>query len=76
MSEATDHGDERLIQMANQIATFFRGQRSARGPAAETADHLKAFWTPDMRNTFRALAETEAGARLSEVARDAARLLS
>ena len=38
---------ERLIYMANQIATFFAAQ--AGDAAAGTAGHLKSFWDPQMR---------------------------
>ena len=38
---------ERLIYMANQIATFFVSQPG--DPAAGTAGHLTSFWDPQMR---------------------------
>lgn len=42
---------EKLIRMANQIATFFRSY-----PEDEALkgirDHLMAFWTPNMRRTL------------------------
>ncbi len=39
---------DKLVYMANQIGTFFKGQ----GPefaVAGTADHIKKFWDPRMR---------------------------
>lgn len=39
---------EKLVYMANQIATFFVSQGEAAAPAA-TAEHLKQFWEPRMR---------------------------
>jgi formate dehydrogenase subunit delta len=39
----------RLVQMANQIAAFFRAQGEA-ATIAGVADHLRRFWDPRMRN--------------------------
>lgn len=39
---------EKLVHMANQIATFFASQGEADAPAA-VADHLRQFWDPRMR---------------------------
>ncbi|HEX4407651.1 MAG TPA: formate dehydrogenase subunit delta [Xanthobacteraceae bacterium] len=42
---------DKLVYMANQIGTFFKGQ----GPdlaVAGTADHIKKFWDPRMRATI------------------------
>lgn len=44
----SDNADK-LIRMANQIATFFKGQ-GEEGAAAQVADHLRSFWTPRMRD--------------------------
>lgn len=44
----TGVGAERLVYMANQIATFFAAQPGEVG-AQQTADHLKNFWDPRMR---------------------------
>ena len=39
---------DKLVRMANQIATFFRTQADdAAVPAV--ADHIKSFWSPVMR---------------------------
>jgi formate dehydrogenase subunit delta len=49
---------EKLIRMANQIASFFRSypeDQATRG----IHDHLTAFWTPGMRQTLIALALQE-----------------
>ncbi len=51
----SDHADK-LIRMANQIATFFKGQGEEEA-AAQVADHLKAFWTPRMRQDLFVLAQ-------------------
>jgi formate dehydrogenase subunit delta len=38
---------DKLIRMANQIATFFESQPGACGPAV--AAHINDFWEPRMR---------------------------
>jgi formate dehydrogenase subunit delta len=38
---------QKLVRMANQIATFFASQ-PGETQAAEVAGHLKAFWEPRM----------------------------
>ena len=47
---------DKLIRMANQIATFFRSQP---GPdqAERVAAHLKDYWGPEMRADLKAQAE-------------------
>lgn len=53
--------DEKLIYMANQIATFFQSQ--PQGVAAEgVARHINEFWDPRMRRRFLEMAETETDA--------------
>jgi formate dehydrogenase subunit delta len=42
---------EKLVRMANQIATFFRAQGEATAPAM-VADHLEKFWEPRMRTAI------------------------
>ena len=39
---------EKMVRMANQIATFFESQPGA-GQADRVADHLNDFWEPRMR---------------------------
>lgn len=43
-----DHGQEKLIRMANQIATFFMSQPET-VRAAGVATHINRFWEPRMR---------------------------
>jgi formate dehydrogenase subunit delta len=49
---------DRLIQMANQIGTFFKSQGEAHA-APGIADHINKFWDPRMRSAI--LAHWEAG---------------
>ncbi|MBI6630592.1 formate dehydrogenase subunit delta [Pontibaca salina] len=60
---------DKLIMMANQIATFFQSQPGT-GQAESVAAHLNDFWEPRMRQQ---LAEYVAsgGPGLSPLARDA-----
>ncbi len=62
-----------LTRMANQIAAFFSTQPGA-DQAAEVAAHLKAFWSPQMRDML--CAQVDAGdADLSPLAQEAVRHL-
>ncbi|ODT88937.1 formate dehydrogenase subunit delta [Phenylobacterium sp. SCN 70-31] len=59
---------DRLIYMANQIASFFAAQP---GDAAEgVAAHIRSFWDPGMRTEIRAWG-TSGGEGLSPVALEA-----
>jgi formate dehydrogenase subunit delta len=50
---------DKLIYMANQIATFFRSQPGTDQPA-RVAAHIKDFWEPRMRlQLFRIVDGTE-----------------
>ena len=50
------NSDEKLVYMANQIASFFVAQGEAKAVPA-IADHIKKFWDPEMRRKFLALAD-------------------
>jgi formate dehydrogenase subunit delta len=47
---------EKLVHMANQIASFFAAQGEAKAVPA-IADHIQKFWDPEMRRKFLALAD-------------------
>ena len=64
---------ERLVYMANQIATFFKTQDDGEA-VADTADHIRKFWDPRMRQAIRSHVES-GGAGLDPVALAAVRLL-
>jgi formate dehydrogenase subunit delta len=54
---------EKLIRMANQIASFFRSypeEQAVKG----IHDHLVAFWTPSMRTSLIAAAGQENSSQL------------
>lgn len=46
---------EKLVRMANQIATFFESQPD--DPAVGVAQHINAFWDPRMRAQLLDLAK-------------------
>lgn len=60
---------DRLVYMANQIATFFASQPQT-AAVAGTREHIEKFWDPRMR---AAIAEHVAhgGAGLSPIAKEA-----
>ncbi|WP_296745506.1 formate dehydrogenase subunit delta [Mesorhizobium sp.] len=54
MSHDEDHiasTAEKLVRMANQIATFFHSKPREEGIAG-VADHINKFWEPRMRRQF------------------------
>ncbi|WP_417270144.1 formate dehydrogenase subunit delta [Celeribacter sp.] len=65
--------DDKLVRMANQIATFFATQPDA-DKAAKVAAHLTDFWDPAMRAQLSAYA-AQGGTGLDPLALDAAKLL-
>jgi formate dehydrogenase subunit delta len=48
--------DEKLVYMANQIASYFASQGETKAVPA-IADHIQKFWDPVMRKTFLGLAD-------------------
>ncbi len=65
--------DEKLIYMANQIATFFSVQGEARAVAG-IGDHILKFWDPTMRRDFLRLARQD-GTSLNPLVRKALPLI-
>ena len=54
MSHDEDHitsTKEKLVRMANQIATFFHSKPREEGEAG-VAEHINKFWEPRMRRQF------------------------
>ncbi len=60
---------DKLVTMANQIATFFQSQ-PGNDRAARVAAHLNDFWAPKMRAEVLAYAEA-GGAGLAPLTREA-----
>ena len=66
---------ERLVTMANDIATFFAAEPDRTAAVEATANHLRRFWAPRMRREIVAHHEA-GGAGLGEIARAAVALLA
>ncbi|MCC7047074.1 MAG: formate dehydrogenase subunit delta [Alphaproteobacteria bacterium] len=62
---------DKIVHMANQIATFFKTGDAARAVAG-TRDHIVKFWDPRMRARLVAIAES-GGSGLDPVALQATR---
>jgi formate dehydrogenase subunit delta len=62
--------DQKLIYMANQIATFFESQREEDGPLG-VAIHINKFWEPRMRTKLFAVLDA-GGEGLKPLVREAA----
>ena len=65
---------EKLVMMANQIATFFKSQPGT-DQAERVANHLQDFWDPRMRRQFRDHVQN-GGENVDEIARKAAGLIT
>ena len=64
---------DKMVHMANQIATFFKTQPGDRA-AERVAAHLLDFWEPRMRDQLRRHVD-EGGAGLDPVVIEAAALI-
>jgi formate dehydrogenase subunit delta len=64
---------DKMVHMANQIATFFRSQPDE-DPAERVAAHLRDYWEPRMRAQLVAYVR-EGGEGLDDTVREAARLI-
>lgn len=62
-----------LVNMANQIGTFFEAETEREEAMADIANHLKKFWDPRMRRQIVAYVEQEDGVDLMDIVRDAIR---
>ena len=60
---------DKLIMMANQIATYFKTQPGT-GQAEEVADHINDFWEPRMRRQLAEYVDRD-GQGLTPLALDA-----
>lgn len=64
---------DKMVHMANQIATFFKSQ-PGEDAGAKVAGHLRDFWAPDMRAQLAAYVAA-GGKGLDEVVLTAVRML-
>ena len=66
---------QRLIHMANQVASFFGSYGEAEAIEG-TATHLKNFWDPRMRREIEAHLSDKGGVGLSPIALEAVKRLA
>jgi formate dehydrogenase subunit delta len=66
---------QRLVHMANQVASFFASYPEAEA-IDSTANHLKSFWDPRMRREIEAHLAEKAGAGLSHIAIEAVKRIA
>ena len=59
---------EKLVKMANQIASFFEAEPDRKVALDGIASHLKRFWDPRMRRELLRFVDEHAGEGLSESA--------
>jgi formate dehydrogenase subunit delta len=66
---------ERLVAMANDIASFFASEPDPQAAAGQVENHLRRFWEPRMRVQICRYAR-EGGTGLSPLARRGVELLA
>jgi formate dehydrogenase subunit delta len=59
---------ERLIDMANEISSFFEAEAEREEAMADIASHLKRFWHPRMRKQLVDYVQSTNGKGLSSIA--------
>ncbi len=67
---------DRLIEMANQIGTFFATESLPGKASADVATHLRRYWEPRMRAQIVTYYHERHGAGLGEIAMGAVVLLA
>jgi formate dehydrogenase subunit delta len=63
----------RLVQMANQIGTFFQSEPDHALALEGIAGHLKRFWDPRMRRQILAWLDEHGGEGLTDLVAEAIR---
>ena len=63
-------GVQHLVQMANDISTFFQSEPDHEAAVTGVASHIRRFWEPRMRRHIYAHLR-EGGAGLHDLAREA-----
>lgn len=64
---------QRLVKMANDIASFFEAEPDTSKGAKGVAEHLKNFWDPRMRRQILSYAHEQQGAGLKTIVLEALR---
>lgn len=64
----------KIVRMANQIATFFHSQPASEGPGG-VATHINKFWEPRMRRQLFDLVDNHGGEGLDSLVMEAVPLI-
>ena len=64
---------ERLVQMANDIGSFFASEKDRQKGAAGVANHIRMFWEPRMRRELLMHLDQKDGEGLTPLVLDALR---
>lgn len=64
---------ERLVQMANDIGSFFASEKDPEKGAAGVANHIRMFWDPRMRRELLTHLDETGGEGLAPLVLDALR---
>ena len=67
---------DRLVEMANQISSFFATESLPGKASADVAAHLRRYWEPRMRAQIVTYYQERHGAGLGEIAMGAVALLA
>jgi formate dehydrogenase subunit delta len=62
---------EKLVKMANDIASFFEADPERKEAEGAIASHLKRFWAPQMRRQLVAWIDEHGAPGLKDIVRDA-----
>jgi formate dehydrogenase subunit delta len=63
----------RLVQMANDIGSFFGAEKDKTKAEKGVADHIRNFWEPRMRLQILAYLDEQEGAGMTDLVRGALR---
>ena len=64
---------DKIVKMANQIASFFEAEPDRAVVVESIASHLKRFWDPRMRREILRIVDEPAGDGLHDTVREAVR---
>ncbi len=63
--------NDNLIRMVNRIGAFFAAMPNRDEAMNDIAQHVRRFWEPRMRKQLLAHLDTQQGAGIDEIVRDA-----
>ena len=60
---------KKLVQMANQIGSFYEGMPDREHALGDIANHIRKFWAPRMRKELLQYADEQSDTGLIEIVR-------